>query len=43
MDRGLVMLIGMSIAYLASLLGMTLAYVAWRRRHPGREGRSERR
>jgi hypothetical protein len=32
MDRGLVTLIGMSIAYLASLLGMGLAWWAWRRR-----------
>jgi hypothetical protein len=33
MDHGLVMVIGMSIAYAASLLGMGLAYWAWRRRH----------
>lgn len=32
MDRGLVTLVGMSIAYAASLLGLTLAYWAWRRR-----------
>ena len=32
MDRGLVTLIGMSIAYAASLLGMAFAYWAWRRR-----------
>lgn len=32
MDRGLVTLIGMSIAYVASLLGMLLALWAWRRR-----------
>ena len=32
MDRGLVTLIGMSIAYLASFLGMGFAYWAWRRR-----------
>ena len=31
MDRGLVTLIGMSIAYVASLLGMLLALWAWRR------------
>jgi uncharacterized iron-regulated membrane protein len=31
-DRGLVTLIGMSIAYVASLLGMLLAWWAWRRR-----------
>ena len=33
MDRGLVTLLGMSIAYVASLLGMGLAWWAWRRRH----------
>jgi hypothetical protein len=32
-DQGLVMVIGMSIAYAASLLGMGLAFWAWRRRH----------
>ena len=32
MDRSLVTLIGMSIAYVASLLGMGFAYWAWRRR-----------
>jgi uncharacterized iron-regulated membrane protein len=37
MDRGLVTLIGMSIAYLASLLGMALAgWAWWRRRRRGR-------
>lgn len=35
MDRGLVTLIGMTIAYAASLLGMALAYFAWRRRQHG--------
>lgn len=34
MDQGLVMVVGMSIAYAASLLGMGLAYWAWRRAHP---------
>jgi hypothetical protein len=33
MDRGLVTLIGMSIAYAASFLGMGLAWWSWRRRH----------
>ena len=32
MDQGLVMVIGMSIAYTASLLGMGLAFWAWRRK-----------
>ena len=31
MDRGLVTLIGMSIAYLASFLGLAFAYIGWRR------------
>ena len=33
MDRGLVTLIGMSIAYAASLLGMGVAWWAWKKRH----------
>ncbi len=33
MDQGLVTVIGMSIAYLASLLGMSLAWYGWRKRH----------
>jgi hypothetical protein len=41
MDRGLVTLIGMSIAYLASFVGLGLAWWAWRRRRtappPGKE------
>ena len=38
MERGFVMLIGMSIAYLASLAGMAVAYYGWRRqrRHDGK-------
>lgn len=43
MDRGLVTLIGMSIAYAASFLGMGLAWYAWKRRQresgQGREDR----
>ena len=36
MERGLVTLIGMSIAYVASFLGLGLAWWSWRRRHrPG--------
>ncbi len=35
MDRGLVTLIGMSIAYVASLAGLGLAWWAWRRRRKG--------
>ena len=38
MDRGLVTLIGMSIAYVASLLGMACAYWAWRKRRSGKDG-----
>ena len=37
MERGLVTLIGMSIAYLASFLGMGFAWWAWRRQGRGRE------
>ena len=36
MDRGLVTLIGMSIAYLASFMGMALAWYSWKKRQ--REG-----
>lgn len=32
MDRGLVTVIGMSIAYVASFIGMGLAWWAWKRR-----------
>lgn len=32
MERGLVMLIGMSIAYAASFLGLGLAWWGWRKR-----------
>ena len=32
MDRGLVTLIGMTIAYLASFIGLGLAWWAWTRR-----------
>jgi len=37
MERGLVTLIGMSIAYLASFVGMGLAWWAWRRRRGGKD------
>ncbi len=33
MDRGLVTLFGMSIAYVASLIGLLLAWWSWRRHH----------
>ncbi len=33
MERGLVTLIGMSIAYAASFLGLGVAWWAWRTRH----------
>ena len=35
MERGLVTLLGMSIAYVASLLGMGMAWYGWKRRHVG--------
>jgi hypothetical protein len=40
MDRGFVTLLGMSIAYVASLLGMACAWWAWRKRQRDRGGRS---
>jgi len=33
MDKGITMLIGMSIAYLASFLGLALAWNHWRKRN----------
>jgi len=41
MEKGLMMLIGMSIAYVASLLGMGLAWWAWRRHHRGTDDGDE--
>ena len=41
MERGLVTLIGMSIAYAASFLGMALAGWSWYRHHSGRRSRTE--
>jgi len=35
MDKGLVTVIGMSIAYAASFLGMGLAWWSWRKRRRG--------
>ncbi len=37
MDQGLVTVIGMSIAYVASFLGMALAWSGWKKRHGGEE------
>ena len=34
MDRALVTVIGMSIAYVASFVGMALAWWSYRKRHP---------
>ena len=41
MDKGLVTLLGMSIAYLASFLGMGLAWWSWRKRQSGQGGQGE--
>jgi hypothetical protein len=41
MDKGLVTLLGMSIAYLASFLGMGLAWWSWRKRRGGQSGQGE--
>ena len=35
MDKGLVTLFGMSIAYVASFIGLGLAWYGWKRRHGG--------
>lgn len=37
MDKGLVTLIGMSIAYVASIAGLLLAWWSYRRRNQGDE------
>jgi hypothetical protein len=37
MDQGLVTVIGMSIAYVASFMGMALAWYGWKKRHHGGE------
>lgn len=34
MDKGLAMVIGMSIAYVASFLGLILAWRSYRKHHP---------
>ncbi len=39
MDKGLVTLIGMSIAYVASFLGLGLAWWSWRKHHRKDAGR----
>ena len=39
MDKGLVTLIGMSIAYAASFLGLGLAWWSYRKRRSDRDGR----
>ncbi len=33
MDQGLAVVVGMSVAYIASFAGMAFAYWAYRRRH----------
>jgi hypothetical protein len=33
MDKGLAMVIGMTIAYFASLLGLILAWISYRKHH----------
>jgi len=34
MNKGLAMVIGMTIAYFASFLGLILAWVSYRKHHP---------
>jgi hypothetical protein len=36
-DQGLVTVIGMSIAYIASFMGMALAWYGWKKRHQEEE------
>ena len=43
MDRGLVTLIGMSIAYLASLAGLAFAYWGWKKHLQPEAWKEERR
>ncbi len=43
MDKGLVTLIGMSIAYVASFLGLGLAWWSYRKRQKAEAGRDEKR
>ncbi len=38
MDQGLMVVIGMSIAYFASFLGMLLAYLSYRKRRRNTQG-----
>jgi hypothetical protein len=42
MERGLVTLIGMSIAYVASFLGLGLAWWSWRRHRRAQQAHSTR-
>ncbi len=42
MNEGLSVLIGMSIAYVASFLGMVLAYVSYKRRQKERASTTKR-
>jgi H+/gluconate symporter-like permease len=37
MNEGMSVLVGMSIAYVASFIGMIVAYVAYKRRHKNKQ------
>ncbi len=41
MSQGFAVVIGMSIAYLASFLGLVLAYISYRKKHIGRKEEEE--
>ena len=42
MDRGYAMMLGMSLAYVASLLGMAVAWWSWRKRHGNNDEKGSR-
>jgi ABC-type spermidine/putrescine transport system permease subunit II len=42
MNEGMSVLVGMSIAYVASFIGMIVAYIAWRRRRREKTGKENR-
>ena len=42
MNEGLLVLVGMSIAYVASFLGLVLAWVSYKRRHKSKVSETKR-
>ena len=41
MNKGLAMVIGMTIAYFASFLGLILAWISYRKHHPKQKKEAE--